>query len=253
MKLDAVYLMTFFSVFTRLGTILMIAPVVGRSVPVPIKAFLSAVIAFALAPMVAPYMPAVATNMAEMVAGIGRDVLFGLLIGGCMQLIQSTFQITGTLMDFQLGVSSAQAFNPMIDSVASPLTQFKSMLATVILLLLDGHHLIFRAFIDSYHVPVGSIHMDATMLGQILSLLCRLMLLAVQIAAPVGGVSIIVDVAAGIINKAVPQTQPFLIAMPAKLTFGVLALAFGLPSLVIGVDRSLGFAFGTIHSILGMR
>ncbi|MES1227185.1 MAG: flagellar biosynthetic protein FliR, partial [Armatimonadota bacterium] len=63
----------------------------------------------------------------------------------------------------------------------------------------------------------------------------------------------IIDVAAGIINKAVPQTQPFLIAMPAKLTFGILALAFGLPAVIVGVDRSLGLAFNTVHTILGVH
>ncbi|MFX8856587.1 flagellar biosynthetic protein FliR, partial [Acinetobacter baumannii] len=78
---------------------------------------------------------------------------------------------------------------------------FNTMLATVILLLADGHHLMFRAFVESYQVPIGGIQMDGAFLSALLTLLFRLMLLAAQIAAPVSAVAVIVDVAAGVINK----------------------------------------------------
>lgn len=253
MKLDALYVVTFFSVLVRLGAVMLSNPMIGKAAPPLVRAFFCALVAFALSPVIQPYMPPVPETMADLIVLVGRDVLFGLLIGGCLQLVQSTFQVAGTMMDFQLGVSSAQAFNPTIDSYASPITQFNTMLATVILLLADGHHLMFRAFVESYQMPIGSVHFDAAFLATLTGLLFRLMLLAAQIAAPVSAVAVIVDVAAGVINKAVPQTQPFLIATPAKLGFGVLALAFGLPALVVAVSRSTHLVFDSVHVMMGGR
>jgi len=253
MKLDALYVVTFFSIFVRLGAVMMSNPMMGKAAPVQVRAFFCAVVAFALVPIIQPSMPPAPETMADLIGLIVRDVLFGLLIGGCLQLVQSTFQVAGTMMDFQLGVSSSQAFNPTIESYASPITQFNTMLATVILLLADGHHMMFRAFVESYQVPIGGIQLDSAFLTALLTLLFRLMILAAQNAAPVSAVAVIVDVAAGVINKAVPQTQPFLIATPAKLGIGVVAMAFGLPTLVVAVSRSTHMVFDTAHVLMGGR
>jgi flagellar biosynthetic protein FliR len=253
MKLDAAYVMAFFSVFVRLGALSMASPLMGKSVPVQVRALFCAVSAFALAPVTMPFLPPVPSDMGGLLGGLARDVMFGLLIAGCMQLVVATFQTAGGLLDFQLGVSSAQAFNPMMDTVASPVQQFKGMLATVLVLLMDGHHLMFRAFVESYALPVGAVRLDMALVGSVLGIVGRLMLLAVQIAAPVAGVSVIVDVAAGVVNKAVPQTQPFLMAVPAKLGFGMVALAFALPAMTVGVQRSLDLVFRTASPLLGGR
>ena len=113
--------------------------------------------------------------------------------------------------------------------------------------------MMFRAFMESYAAPSGALHFDQHMLANVLLLLSKTLILAVQVAAPVSGVAVIIDITAGIINKAVPQTQPFLIALPAKLGFGLLAMSLGLPAVVVGVSRSLDFTFGTLHHIVGGR
>ena len=75
-------------------------------------------------------------------------------------------------------------------------------------------------------------------------------LLSLQIAAPVAAVSIIIDLAAGIVNKAVPQTQPFLLSLPAKLATGIVMLAIGLPALVIAVQNGHDFTFMHLGHVL---
>ncbi len=60
----------------------------------------------------------------------------------------------------------------------------------------------------------------------------EVMMLCVQIAAPAGGVLLVVDAAMAAVSRAVPQIPVWLIGMPAKIAVGVVALGASLPALV---------------------
>ena len=76
-------------------------------------------------------------------------------------------------------------------------------------------------------------------------------LLAIQIAAPVTAVSLIIDAGLGLIAKAVPQTQAFQVGIPAKVAMGIAALSLSLPPLVAGVQTGCQDAFALVHHIFG--
>jgi len=251
MSLDAAFLFGFLAVFTRVTAMLMSAPLYGQVVPVNIRVFLGAVLSLALLPVVGPHLPPAPSDLLGVAGLVGREAVMGLLIGGCLQMLLSAIQMAGSFLDLQIGIGSAQVFNPMLGQTASPLGQFKFLLATVIVLLLNGHHLMFDAFVRSYEL--GGVPMTAMpeMLATLTSLLGQLMLLALQIAAPVAAVTVIIDVAAGLVNKAVPQTQPFLISLPAKLGMGFLCLALGLPALVTAVQGGLDITFDHVRQLTG--
>jgi flagellar biosynthetic protein FliR len=48
----------------------------------------------------------------------------------------------------------------------------------------------------------------------------------------------------------VPQTQPFLLALPAKLGLGMLILAASLPAVAMGVDFGVDAALTQIRAAL---
>lgn len=253
MKFDLIFVIAFVSAFTRVTAMLMVAPISAHAVPIQVRVLFGAVVASALTPLVYPMIGSVPNHIIDLAAIIIRDAFFGLLIGSCTQLAVSAFQAAGSLIDFQIGISSAQALNPMLGTAASPVAQLKTMLATVILLMVDGHHLMFQALASTYSLPAGGFEFGMPFVESIVSMVGRLLIISVQIAAPVSAVAVIIDIAAGVINKAVPQTQPFLIALPAKLGFGMVAVAVGLPILVAGVQKSLGVTFDALHHALGTR
>lgn len=250
MVLDTHFLIGFFAVLCRCTAMMMSAPLYGSVVPVNIRVLASVVISLALTPVVKEYLPPVPTELLGLFLIAGREVLFGLLIGLCMQCLLAAFQIAGAFLDFQLGLGSAQLFNPAM-GMSTPLGQFKFWLGLVLIFLLNGHQLMFSAFVSSFAMrgPVGAEPMF--MMESLTSMLGQLMLLAVQIGAPVIAVTVVIDVAAGLINKAVPQTQPFLISTPAKLALGLTAMSLGLPTLVIAVQRGLDIAFVGLDRLLG--
>jgi len=78
-----------------------------------------------------------------------------------------------------------------------------------------------------------------------------LSLLALQMAAPVLGVSMVLDAALGMINKAVPQMQVIQVGMPAKIIIGMVALSVGLPAVVAGVNTGVETGLTSLLHIFG--
>jgi flagellar biosynthetic protein FliR len=251
MRLDAEFLLTFFAVFVRATAMLLVAPLIGQAVPVNVRVLLGAVISLALTPVVQPMIGELPTSTIELVLFAGREVLMGAVIGVTIQLVLSALQAAGALADLQMGIASAQLFNPMMGGASTPLAQFKFWLGLALIFLLQGHHMMFKAFMKSYEMGTRTAPDLITQMGDFVSFISQIAALALQISAPVFAVSFIIDVAAGFINKAVPQTQPFLLALPGKLAAGMLALAFGLPAIVLGVQTGLRVGFDALGQLFG--
>jgi flagellar biosynthetic protein FliR len=251
MTLDATLLVTFLSAFARSTAMVMASPVFGTNVPVKVRVMFCLVLSMAMVPVLRDEAAIVPQDLAALVMLVGKDVVIGLVIGGMVQFMLAGFQMAGAFLDVQIGIGAAQVFSPTLGTTASPLSQFKFLLGLVLLLLMDGHHFMFRAFEHSYQMSGPSLANIEAMKTTLVAFLGQVSLMALQIAAPVAAVSVVVDAAAGLVNKAVPQTQPFLLALPAKLMVGVFALGLGLPAMVVATRAGVDFTFSHMSKMLG--
>lgn len=251
MSLDAAFVIAFASAFARCSAMLMASPLFGSNVPVKIRVHLCLVVAFAMVPIVREHQTTVPQDLISLVFMLGRDVVVGLVIGGLVQILLAGFQMAGAFLDVHIGIGSAQIFSPMTGGTSSPIGQFKFMLGLVLLFLTNGHHLMFKAFEKSYSLPGPGLDTIASMQQSLLTFIGQVSLMSLRIAAPVAAVALIIDLAAGLVNKAVPQSQPFLLALPAKLAVGMIVLSIGLPALVVATQSGVEFTFSAMSKILG--
>lgn len=252
MSLDAATLHTLLLVFFRAGAMLFATPFFGaQNVPVQIRTALSLVLGLALTPMVHPLLGPPPTDVLTLVCEIGKEVATGLVIGTMIQIFLLAVQMAGSILDLQIGFGSAQILNPVTGVPVTIVARFKYMLALVLLLVTNGHHFLFEALVRSYqigaHVDMSSIPAMYVQLPQYLGSLC---VFALQIAAPVTAVCVIVDVALGVVNKSVPQMQTYIVGLPAKIVMGLLTMAIGLPVLVVGVQNGVEQAYDGLAKIL---
>lgn len=238
MSLDSHFVWVFACVFVRSTTMLLVAPIAGNLVPPIIRVFLGAAIALALTPVAGPYLTELPQTHIDLLMGAGREVMIGLLIGGMMQIIVAVGQIAGSFLDVQAGLGTAQIFNPATGVSGAPITQLKFVLTIVLIFVLNGHHLMFQAFVASYQATNFGLANMESVVNATVALLGQCSLLAVVIAAPAIAVTFLIDSAAGLVNRAVPQTQPFLLSLPAKIMGGMMGIAIGLPALA-GAVRSM--------------
>ncbi len=251
MLIDEQFLIAFFAGFIRCTAVMLASPFVGNNVPVQVRILLGAVISLSLGPVITPFIGSMPESVYDLAALGIREALAGLAIGLSLQFLSGTFMMAGSFLDLQVGIGSAQILNPSIGTTVTPIGNFKFWLSLVLLFLLNAHHMMFQAIVSSYKLP-GIIGAESnSLLEPILQTLSSLLMISLQIAGPVVAVTIIIDIAAGIINKAVPQTQPFLLSLPAKLALGLGALSIGLPTLIILVQRAVEVTFDGIGRVLG--
>ncbi len=251
MSLNSEWLVVFLALFTRLSAMFLSAPITSTAIPVNVRVLMCAALACALTPVVQPVFAEIPETLPALIVLGLREALTGLLIGFCMKLLVSAAEMAGSFADLQMGLMSAQVMSSVTGSSATPASRLKLMLAMALLFASDAHHLMIQAVVRSYNVGGLSFESLQPMQSGLLAMLGQMMLLSIQIAAPVAAIGIVIDMAAGFVNKAVPQTQPFLLALPAKLALGLLGLALGLPALTAGLRLATDYTFKTLGQMLG--
>ncbi len=252
---DLAALHAFFMVFIRCGAALMSSPFFGaQNMPVQVRIFSGLAIAGAISLVVKPTIGAVPADMGGLLTAAFMEAMAGVLIGTLLGFTLQMVQVAGTFLDMQIGLSISQTLNPVTGVQVTIIGQFKYMLSLIVFLSMDGHHYVVQALVKSYEATgtFGAGSMDAIYAG-VLALLAQGMMVAMQIAAPVMGVSMIVDAALGVINKAVPQLQPIQVGMPAKLGLGLAAVGLTLPALVAAVHSGTERAAFMIGGVFGIR
>lgn len=252
MSFDAVGIWAFLCVFVRCSAMLLSSPLFGGLVPVPVRVMISGVLALALTPVVASHFPQVPEALDVLVLALMREAGIGLVIGFFMQLMMLSIQMAGAFLDLQVGLGAAQIFNPAMSSPTTILGQWKFLLGLVVLLLLNGHHLMIGAFVHSFEVTQSiGLYSLTSWIEQVPRFAGQSGLLSLQIAAPVAAVSFVIDAALGVINKSVPQMQAFMVGVPAKIGLGMIALSLGLPVFAVAVESGVEHTLAAIARLLG--
>ncbi len=241
-SVDTNWLIQISLAFCRCSSMVLVSPLFGPAVAPRVRILFSMLIALSLGPVVMPHI-VLPTDLYGFIALIAQELMAGLIIGLCIQALLLGAQAGGAFLDLQLGLSSAQLFNPIMGSNTSLMGQTKFMLSLVLLLMLDGHHMMLQAWVQSYEIAptFGLQHLDKLVMAWS-AFLGKIMFLSLQIAAPAAGVALIVDASAGLINKAIPQMQVYFVTAGAKTAMGLLTVSFSLPLMAMiirnGVDQT---------------
>jgi flagellar biosynthetic protein FliR len=176
------------------------------------------------------------------------EAAVGVLLGSSVSLAMHAIEMAGGLMDLQTGLSMSHTLNPINGIQTTVLSQFKFMLAVVVFLSANAHHLLIAAFVRSYSA-LPTLDGIETTLPHLLQDMC---LIALQVAAPVMAVGFLVDCALGIVARAVPQMQATYVGAPAKVGIGLLTVSIGLPAAVAGTTWGVRHVFDQICPLFRM-
>lgn len=227
-----------FLIFTRTMVVCQMAPfMASHGVPGRVRLILSMVLAtyahFLLRGTMVTELP---TEKALLIAYFFKEIFFGMAIG--MTTIMTFYAIDagGRIVDNQRGSANAQIFVPQLGQV-SIFGLFNFWLAMNIFVGLGGHIVFIRAFIGSFlKVPVlwlpdiapgisPFMHHLVAMSGQVL-------VMGMQLAAPVLIAIFLTDVVLGIANKMAPQIPVFELGFMVKGYVGVFMVYVLIPVII---------------------
>jgi len=221
----------FLLAFFRVGAMLAWAPVLGhRSIPVPHRAGLAALLALILAPTLRGSAGAVARDALGWLLAVAGEVFVGLAIGFVAYLVLAAVEVAGEMIGFEMGFSIAAVFDPAMGEQGTVVARLLHTLALLLFLTMNGHHLLIRAVAASFQrIAPGGV-LEPAVAGGIASLGGKLLQSGFALAGPVVAILLVLNVALALVGRVAPQTNVFMVGLPLSIGVGVLGLLDDLPS-----------------------
>lgn len=210
----------------RIGGLVLIAPLyAARSVPVMVRTAFVLLLTFLLVPLAR-----VAAGVAVTPATLLSELLIGFALGLGAALFIAAAELAGDVLAFQTGLSGASTLDPINQVNIATLGHFMQLTALALLLALDGHIVMIEALVHSIEVlPIGGAVNWSAGIATLLGLVSDLFVTGVRIAAPVTLAVLISNLALGILAKATPKLNIFMLAYPLQIVIGLFTLGVALP------------------------
>ena len=198
-------------------------------------------IAFAVA-LAIPVTPTVAASspspeVGPLIVATLLQVGAGLTLGFLTQLIFAAVQAAGELIDLVAGFTIAATYDPFTGANQAVFGRFYQLLALALLFAIDGHLMLVRGFLDSFSaMPTGAPDFE-TLSELLIDNLGMFFLSALEIAAPIMGALFLTEVALGLLAKAAPQMNVFMLGFPIKILLSLVLVGLTLPLMPNVVDN----------------
>ena len=185
--IDPVQLRTYMLVLLRVSIFLLMFPIFSSAVfPATLKMGLAMVISllfYSVVPVDLTRFPLDAISTGLLILA---EAMVGMTLGLCLRIFFGSVQLAGQVIGFQMGFAMINVVDPQSGANVSIMDQLGYWVCVVVFLILNGHHIIISALINSFElVPVGVFVMQKILMVKLLDLAGGLFLLAIKIGAPV--------------------------------------------------------------------
>nr|WP_284732142.1 flagellar biosynthetic protein FliR [Sphingobium nicotianae] len=237
----------------RPGAAFIAAPVFGAAaVPVQLRIILSMAIGMAALSSVHFTLPADGLASFAGIALIGGEVVAGLSLGFALQIGYSAAFIAGESIANAMGLGFASMVDPLSGNSTAVVGQFLSIIATFLLLAMDGHLLLIRYIIASYQaLPPGGGLMPAAVFQSIAAFGGSMFAMGAVIALPVTFTIILVQLVMAMLARTAPSLNLFSVGMPATLLAGLILLAVGAPVMGEAITQALRSSLDMVQTLSG--
>lgn len=235
---------SFLLVMTRLIAVFTVAPPFGGAmVPLRVRVAIAASIGILIAPLQTTVVP---LDAAPLTLAIVYQVVVGALFGYLIQLLLSAPLIAGGMIDSLAGLSAAGLFDPMSGSSSTPAARLNQIIASIVLVSLDGHLLIIRGVLRSYQAaPLSGLRVES--LDSLLTEAAgQLLLAALEISLPLIVALLLTEAVLGLAARAAPRLNVMVLGFAVKSIVFMVGFSLTVPLLVNGIsallDRALRWA-----------
>jgi flagellar biosynthetic protein FliR len=232
-------ILSFFMVLIRISVLVMVLPFFGdRSIPGPVKVLLSLALSVMVYPILISKGYILVTDVerwgrspSTLIGAVFTEVFVGILLGFVARLFFMAIDFSGNLIGTFMGYGNASMFDPHQESHTQVVSQFHNALAMLLFLALNGHHMFLKAFVSSYKiVGVAKANITSTGLPEyLIHLSAEVIMIALQLAAPMAIVFFMINIFFGVMAKAVPQLNVLILSMGVSALVGMLVMVIQLP------------------------
>ncbi len=250
LSLVAIYLLP----FARLSGFLMTLSVIGsRNFSARFRLLFALALTFVVVPML-PATEPVTLFTAQSYILITEQTLIGMVLGFVSRLMLETFVIGAQIIAMQSGLGFASLVDPANGASVPALGQFFLLMTTLLFLSFDGHTMMIRLVVESFHSwPIDNQLPIWTMFWQIVIwtkwiFATGLLMSLVSIAS-----LLIVNLSFGVMTRAAPQINIFAVGFPLTMLSGLILVWLSLGYFLPHFESQLSLAKSLMCSMVGME
>lgn len=220
---DWAQLYLFELIFMRMSGFLLFNPLLGRSnLPAMVKTGMALVLSILVFGTAGRGVPQPDT-LVELAFRLLLELGIGLVLGFVMRVVFSVVQIGGEVIDTQMGMTMAQIYDASSQANLSVTASLLNILLILDFFAENGHYTLMRLLTTSGElVPYGAAALGDGVYAYVIELFLGCMLLAVKLAMPILAAELLGEVGMGVLMKAIPQINAFVINIELKVIIGLL-------------------------------
>ena len=169
--------------------------------------------------------PAVPVTLLEYALRLVLELGIGFVLSFVMQLFFAVVYVGGEIIDAQMGMTMAQVYDASSQVNMTVSASLLNVLLVLNFFAENGHYTLLRIFLSSSEViPYGEAALGQAAASGVAELFCVCMLLAVKLAFPILAAELLGELGMGVLMKAIPQINAFVINIELKVIIGLCLL-----------------------------
>jgi flagellar biosynthetic protein FliR len=251
LAIDASWAAGFLFGLARMGGFVVASPIYSKSLPVIGRFAMTLALGLWMAKPVTGHI-----TLGTIVTSTFVNVAVGLILAFVTGLVFHLFEVAGSALDLNAGLSMAQIFDPTSGSHAGVFGRLFRMVALAIFLVIGGDRMLIHGLgLSTNLVPLtGDISLAPGIGRMVVDSVGTFLLAGIELAAPALVALFLAEIALGIAARFAPQANVFLIGIPIKLLItlavvGPLMLLF--PAHVGNVAESMIRTMSSVLRLLG--
>lgn len=235
----------------RVGALIAAMPVFGnRQAPPQVKIGLAVLLALLVFPLVEGTIPRFDFEPLSLGLLLAREVLVGAAAGLTAQLIFTAVEFGGAVIGYKMGFAAANIFDPTHQQQTQLLSQFQGVLAILVFLAVDGHHVVLQALVHSFQaLPPGTADFTGGSAELLMRFTAEAFVLGLKISAPVLAVLILVGLILGVMSRIFPQLNVFMLSFPIKIGIAFLIMGLTFQIMAALLTREFGLLEGRFMAL----
>ncbi|MDR1603238.1 MAG: flagellar biosynthetic protein FliR [Gracilibacteraceae bacterium] len=240
-------------IMTRLSGMIFFNSIFGRvNIPMIFRVGLVVVLTV-LAAAVLPALALPYLTWTAVLLALARELLIGFTLGYVVNTVLALFMLAGELVDLQMGIAMAKMYDPA-SNVNMPIigSVFNAMF--LLLFFMSGAHLTFlQIMVSSFRaVPVGVWSLGSELPLHAVMFFGAIITLAAKMALPLIVIHLMTEAAIGIIMKAIPQINVFVLNIEMKMIIGYGVIFVLVPGYGEFMDGALTVMLENLRGALAM-
>ncbi len=240
----------FMLLFTRLSGLFAFFPFFSHMrIPMSIKTAMVFFMTIFLFPLAT--LPDIEFSVVNLVLALVSEIMLGFIAGLFLVIVFAMLQLAGMNISFVMGFTMASLLDPQTGTSSPMISTMLTILALVVLLAFNGHHLMILFIADSLEIlPLGGFYPTENIWTYLMYAVTNMFIFGFILSFPIVGLSLLADIVFGMLMKTMPSFNLLVVGFPIKIMVGFVVMITVLGSIILVFKREILEAIDKLSILL---